>query len=71
MLKIRRPLLVRGLRLWKWGTCLLSLDTSCLSIASLLSDGLQVCFSCQMYCSAVSSLLSGSLYYLLIGPERT
>ena len=26
--------------------------------------------SCQIYCSAVSSLLSGSLYYLLIGPRR-
>ena len=25
--------------------------------------------SCQMYCSAVCCLLSGSLYYLLIGPQ--
>ena len=26
--------------------------------------------SCQMYCSAVCCLLSGNLYYLLIGPRR-
>ncbi len=40
-------------------TVLLSLVTSFLSVANLLSDGLLVC-----------CLLSGSLYYLLIGPRN-